>query len=72
MSAERVPYPELDCSIAMSRTKGNLRFLQSRLKEEWKESHTTAQAINDAMAYLEEAEKEYYKVLTLLRESNKL
>ena len=72
MSAERVPYPELDCSIAMSRSKGNLRFLQAMVKEEWKESHTTAEAINDAMTYLEEAEKEYAKVLTILRESTKL
>ena len=27
MSAERVPYPELDCALAMSKALGNLNFL---------------------------------------------
>ena len=72
MSAERVPYPELDCSLAMSKALGNLKFLMSRTKEEWSESFTTAEAIQDAHAALIEAQKEYDKVLTLLRESSKL
>ena len=72
MSAERVPYPELDCPLAMSKALGNLKFLMNRTKEEWSESFTAAQAIRDAHAALVEAQKEYDKVLTLLRESSKL
>jgi len=69
MSAERVPYPELDCALAMSKARGNLNFLINRIKEEWHETHTTAQAIQDAHTALIEAQKEYEKVLTLLRNS---
>jgi hypothetical protein len=69
MSAERVPYPELDCALAMSKARGNLNFLVNRIKEEWHETHTTAQAVQDAHAALIEAQKEYEKVLTLLRNS---
>jgi hypothetical protein len=69
MSAERVPYPELDCALAMSKALGNLNFLVNRIKEEWCETHTTAQAVQDAHSALIEAQKEYEKVLTLLRNS---
>ena len=69
MSAERVPYPELDCALAMSKARGNLNFLVNRIKEEWGETFTTAQAIEDAHTALTEAQKEYDKVLTLLRNS---
>ena len=69
MSAEKVPYPELDCALAMSKARGNLNFLVNRIKEEWHETHTTAQAVQDAHSALVEAQKEYEKVLTLLRES---
>ena len=69
MSAERVPYPEIDCALAMSKARGNLNFLVNRIKEEWHETHTTAQAIQDAHTALMEAQKEYDKVLTLLRNS---
>ena len=69
MSAERVPYPELDCALAMSKARGNLNFLVNRTKEEWRETHTTAQAIQDAHDALALAQKEYEKVLTLLRNS---
>ena len=72
MSAERVPYPQLDCALAMSKALGNLNFLVNRTKEEWSETFTTAQAIQDAHAALINAQKEYDKVLTLLRESSKL
>ena len=72
MSAERVPYPELDCALAMSKARGNLNFLVNRIKEEWHETHTTAVAIRDAYDALIDAQKEYDKVLTLLRESNTL
>ena len=69
MSAERVPYPELDCALAMSKARGNLNFLVKRIKEEWGETMTTAQAIQDAHDALALAQKEYEKVLTLLRNS---
>jgi len=72
MSAERVPYPTIDCALAMSKARGNLNFLTNRIKEEWNETITTAQAIQDAHTALIEAQKEYSKVLTLLRESTKL
>jgi len=72
MSAERVPYPPLDCALAMSKARGNLNFLTKRIKEEWIETSTTAQAIEDAHAALVLAQKEYEKVLTLLRNSTKL
>jgi len=72
MSAERVPYPPLDCATAMSRAHGNLNFLTKRIKEEWNETKTTAEAIQEAHAAIELAQKEYAKVLTLLRESTKL
>ena len=72
MSAERVPYPPLDCALAMSKVRGNLNFLTKRIKEEWSETSTTAQAIEDAHAALVLAQKEYEKVLTLLRQGNKL
>ena len=72
MSAERVPYPEQDCALAMSKARGNLNFLVNRIKEEWHETHTTAQAIQDAHTALMEAQKEYEKVLTLLRNSNNI
>jgi hypothetical protein len=68
MSAERVPYPPLDCALAMSKALGNLQFLMNRTKEEWRESFTTAEAIRDAHAALINAQKEYEKVLTQLRE----
>ena len=69
MSAERVPYPPLDCALAMSKARGNLNFLINRIKEEWGETFTTADAIKDAHSALVEAQKEYEKVLTLLRNS---
>lgn len=69
---EREPYPELDCALAMSKALGNLEFLLSRTKEEWRETFTTAQAIEDAFTALVKAQEEYDKVLTLLRESTKL
>ena len=69
MRAERVPYPELDCALAMSKARGNLNFLVKRIKEEWGETMTTAQAIQDAHDALALAQKEYEKVLTLLRNS---
>jgi len=72
MSTERVPYPPLDCALAMSKARGNLNFLVNRIKEEWHETHTTAQAIQDAHTALAEAQKEYEEVLTLLRNSTKL
>ena len=72
MSAERVPYPPLDCALAMSKARGNLNFLVNRIKEEWSETFTTAQAIQDAHTALVETQKEYDKVLTLLRNSTKL
>lgn len=70
--SEREPYPELDCALAMSKARGNLSFLVKRITEEWHETHTTAQAIQDAHKALVQAEKEYQKVLTLLRQNNKL
>lgn len=70
--SERAPYPELDCALAMSKALGNLNFLVNRTKEEWSETFTTAQAIQDAHTALVQAQKEYDKVLTLLRESTKL
>lgn len=69
MSAERVPYPPLDCALAMSKARGNLNFLTKRINEEWGETMTTAQAIQDAHDALAQAQKEYEKVLTLLRNS---
>jgi len=72
MSAERVPYPPLDCALAMSKALGNLNFLTRRIEEEWSETITTAEAIQDAHAALVLAQKEYEKVLTLLRNSTKL
>jgi hypothetical protein len=72
MSAERVPYPPLDCALAMSKARGNLNFLVNRIKEEWGETFTTAQAIEDAHTALVEAQKQYEQVLTLLRQSTKL
>jgi len=71
MSA-REPYPEFDCALAMSKARGNLNFLVNRIKEEWHETHTTAQAIQDARSALIEAQKEYDKVLTLLRNSTNI
>ena len=56
MSAEKVPYPELDCALAMSKARGNLNFLVNRIKEEWHETHTTAQAVQDAHSALVEAQ----------------
>ena len=66
--SEREPYPPLDCALAMSKARGNLNFLVNRIKEEWHETNTTAQAIQDAHSALVEAQKEYEKVLTKLRE----
>ena len=67
--SEREPYPELDCALAMSKARGNLNFLVKRIADEWNETNTTAQAIQDAHTALMEAQKEYDKVLTLLRNS---
>ena len=67
--SEREPYPELDCALAMSKARGNLNFLVKRIADEWNETDTTAQAIQDAHTALMEAQKEYDKVLTLLRNS---
>ena len=69
MSAERVPYPELDCALAMSKVRGNLNFLVKRIAEEWNETDTTAQAIQDAHKALVQAQKEYDKVLSLINRS---
>lgn len=68
---EREPYPQLDCALAMSKARGNLNFLVNRIQEEWQETSTTAQAIQDAHAALAQAQIEYHKVLTLLRNSTK-
>ena len=70
--SEREPYPELDCALAMSKARGNLNFLVKRIADEWNETDTTAQAIQDAHTALAQAQKEYEKVLTLLRNSNSL
>jgi hypothetical protein len=70
--SEREPYPQLDCALAMSKARGNLNFLLNRTKEEWSETFTTAEAIRDAHAALDQAQKEYKKVLTLLTNSNTL
>jgi len=67
--SEREPYPELDCALAMSKARGNLDFLAKRIAEEWHETDTTAQAIQDAHKALVQAQKEYEKVLTLLNNS---
>ena len=72
MSAERVPYPELDCALAMSKVKGNLLFLESKIKEEWKESETSALAVKDAIKYLQQAQDEYKKVLTIIKLAHKI
>jgi prefoldin subunit 5 len=64
--SEREPYPQLDCALAMSKARGNLNFLVKRIAEEWHETDTTAQAIQDAHTALMQAQKEYEKVLTLL------
>jgi len=69
---EREPYPEFECALAMNKALGNLNFLANRIKEEWNETHTTAQAIQDARSALMKAQKEYDKVLTLLRNANKV
>jgi hypothetical protein len=69
MNHERIPFPELDCALAMSKAQGNLNFLLNRTREEWNETMTTAHAIQDAHDALEQAQKEYKKVLTLLRNS---
>lgn len=68
--SEREPYPELDCALAMSKARGNLNFLVKRIAEEWHETETTAQAIQDTHKALVQAEKEYKKVLTLLKQIN--
>ena len=68
--SEREPYPELDCALAISKARGNLNFLVKRIAEEWHETETTAQAIQDAHKALVQAEKEYKKVLTLLKQIN--
>ena len=68
--SEREPYPQLDCALAMSKARGNLNFLVKRIADEWNETDTTAQAIQDAHTALAQAQKEYEKVLTLLRNSN--
>ena len=68
--SERKPYPELDCAVAMSKARGNLNFLVKRIAEEWHETDTTAQAVLDAHTALVEAQKEYKKVLTLLKQIN--
>lgn len=72
MSAERVPYPELDCALAMSKARGNLNFLVRRIAEEWGETDTTAQAVLDAHTAVVQAQKEYNKVLTLLNNSTNI
>ena len=68
--SERELYPEVECAIAMSKAHGNLNFLVKRIAEEWHETETTAQAIQDAHTALMEAQKEYEKVLTLLKQIN--
>lgn len=68
--SEREPYPELDCALAMSKARGNLNFLVKRIAEEWSETNTTAQAVLDAHAALAQAQIEYNKVLTLLKQTN--
>jgi len=70
--SEREPYPQLDCALAMSKARGNLNFLVKRIKEEWRETYTTAEAIQDAHAALVQAQKEYEKVLTLLNKSRNI
>jgi len=59
-------------ALAMSKALGNLNFLVNRTKEEWSESFTTSVAIRDAYDALIDAQKEYDKVLTLLRQANTL
>ena len=68
--SDREPYPQLDCALAMSKARGNLNFLVKKIADEWNETNAAAQAIQDAHTALAQAQKEYEKVLTLLRNSN--
>ena len=70
MNCERIPYPELDCSLKMSKVEGLLQFLKGQTMMEWRGSETEKQAICEALDHLHEAQDEYKKVLTLLREIN--
>ena len=72
MGARSVPIQKLDWALAMRKALGKLMFLVNRAKEERSESFTTSVAIRDAYDALIDAQKEYDKVLTLLRESTKL
>lgn len=65
--SEREPYPHLDCALAMSKALGNLNFLVNRIKEEWNETETTAQAIQDAHKAIMQAQEEYHKVLCSIK-----
>ena len=72
MNNERVPYPELDCSLKMSKVEGLLQFLKGQTMTDWRGSETEKQAICEALDHLREAQDEYKKVLTLLRQINKI
>lgn len=72
MNCERIPYPELECSLRMSRVEGLLQFLKGQTMMDWRGSETEKQAISEALDHLREAQDEYKKVLTLLKQVNKI
>jgi hypothetical protein len=72
MNCKRVPYPELDCSLKMSKVEGLLQFLKGQTMMGWRGSETEKEAICEALDNLREAQDEYQKVLTLLRKTNKI
>ena len=56
----------------MSKVEGLLQFLKGQTMMDWRGSETEKQAICEALDHLRDAQDEYKKVLTLLRESNRL
>lgn len=53
---------ELECELLMSRAEGNLQFLKGQTMMDWRGSITEAEAVDDALTYLQQA-KELYETI---------
>ena len=63
---------ELECELLMSRAEGNLQFLKGQTMTDWRGSITEANAVDDALRYLQEAKEVYETIKKQLIEQKAL
>ena len=61
ITTERIPFPELDLSLKMSKIEGNLKFLASCSEKvsEWTPSFTQAETILESLQEIQSLRSEF-------------